>query len=192
MLAALADVAPRPDGATVLMVVGAGRGPLVKASLAAAGRAGRVLRVYAVEKNPNAVVHLRALCASQGWGAAVTLVSADMRSWVAPESADILVSELLGSFGDNELSPECLDGAMRFLRPGGICIPQSYTSYLAPVTTTKLHNDAKAYKARAAAAAGGGSAAAGRLGRRAFAPGLGFEGPHLVARIWPTWRRPMS
>jgi hypothetical protein len=40
----------------------------------------------------------------------------DMRSLVVPESADIVVSELLGSFGDNELSPECLDGAMRFLK----------------------------------------------------------------------------
>ena len=30
--------------------------------------------------------------------------------------ADILVSELLGSFGDNELSPECLDGAQTFLK----------------------------------------------------------------------------
>ncbi len=30
--------------------------------------------------------------------------------------ADILVSELLGSFGDNELSPECLDGAQKFLK----------------------------------------------------------------------------
>lgn len=33
------------------------------------------------------------------------------------------VSELLGSFGDNELSPECLDGAQRFLKPDGISIP---------------------------------------------------------------------
>jgi protein arginine N-methyltransferase 5 len=40
----------------------------------------------------------------------------DMRSLVLPEPADIVVSELLGSFGDNELSPECLDGAMRFLK----------------------------------------------------------------------------
>jgi type II protein arginine methyltransferase len=39
-----------------------------------------------------------------------------MRSLALPESADIVVSELLGSFGDNELSPECLDGAMRFLK----------------------------------------------------------------------------
>lgn len=39
-----------------------------------------------------------------------------MREWKAPELADILVSELLGSFGDNELSPECLDGAQAFLK----------------------------------------------------------------------------
>lgn len=39
-----------------------------------------------------------------------------MRIIDVPEKADILVSELLGSFGDNELSPECLDGAMRFLK----------------------------------------------------------------------------
>ena len=47
-----------------------------------------------------------------------------MRHWEAPEKADIIVSELLGSFGDNELSPECLDGAQRFLRKDGISIPQ--------------------------------------------------------------------
>lgn len=49
------------------------------------------------------------------WGEQVEVVSCDMREWKAPEKADILVSELLGSFGDNELSPECLDGAQRFL-----------------------------------------------------------------------------
>lgn len=64
-----------------------------------------------------------------------------MRHWRAPEQADILVSELLGSFGDNELSPECLDGAQSFLKPDGISIPASYTSFLHPVTTHKLWND---------------------------------------------------
>ncbi len=43
----------------VLMVVGAGRGPLVRASMRASARAGVPLRVYAVEKNPNAVVHIQ-------------------------------------------------------------------------------------------------------------------------------------
>ncbi len=79
-------------------------------------------------------------------GLQVTIVAADMRRWQAPEPAEILVSELLGSFGDNELSPECLDGAQRFLAPGGLSIPQAYTSFLAPVAAHKLHHDVRNYK----------------------------------------------
>jgi protein arginine N-methyltransferase 5 len=50
------------------------------------------------------------------WGQSVEIIFGDMRTIDVPEPADIIVSELLGSFGDNELSPECLDGAMRFLK----------------------------------------------------------------------------
>ena len=38
------------------MVVGAGRGPLVRAALNAAELANQAVRIYAVEKNPNAVI----------------------------------------------------------------------------------------------------------------------------------------
>ena len=48
------------------MVVGAGRGPLVRASLNAARITGRRVRVWAVEKNLNAVVHIGAMVASEG------------------------------------------------------------------------------------------------------------------------------
>lgn len=64
-----------------------------------------------------------------------------------PENAtyyavDILVSELLGSFADNELSPECLDGILPLLNPiHGISIPCSYTAYLTPISAPKLHAD---------------------------------------------------
>jgi type II protein arginine methyltransferase len=53
------------------------------------------------------------------WGDKVTVISSDMRQWDPPNKADILVSELLGSFGDNELSPECLDGAQHLLQGNG-------------------------------------------------------------------------
>lgn len=43
---------------------------------------------------------------------------------------DIIVSELLGSFGDNELSPECLDGVTSFMNAETICIPRSYRSFI--------------------------------------------------------------
>nr|CAG4641509.1 EOG090X028A [Eurycercus lamellatus] len=125
-----------------LMVVGAGRGPLVRAALAAAEKADRRIRVYAVEKNPNAIVTLQCLV-DEEWGEKVTVVSCDMRDWDAPEKADILVSELLGSFGDNELSPECLDGAQKFLKDDGISIPSSYTSFLGPISSSKLYNEVR-------------------------------------------------
>nr|CAG4638995.1 EOG090X028A [Daphnia magna] len=130
-----------------LMVVGAGRGPLVRAALAAAEKADRKIRVYAVEKNPNAIVTLQCL-AEEEWGDQVTIVSCDMRDWDAPEKADILVSELLGSFGDNELSPECLDGAQKFLKDDGISIPSSYTSFLGPIQSSKLYNEVRSCRER--------------------------------------------
>lgn len=43
------------------------------------------------------------------------VIKSDMRSWNPPFKVDIIISELLGSFGDNELSPECLDGVQRVL-----------------------------------------------------------------------------
>jgi protein arginine N-methyltransferase 5 len=50
------------------------------------------------------------------WGDKVKIMHGDMRTLAVPEPADIMVSELLGSFGDNESSPECLDGAVRYLK----------------------------------------------------------------------------
>jgi len=135
---------PNPDAPYAAIVVGAGRGPLVAAVLSAAKRAAVKVHVWAVEKNPNAVITLHHRSKLEGWSN-VDIVGGDMREWKAPRQADLLVSELLGSFGDNELSPECLDGAQRFLAPNGVCIPSSYTSFLTPVMTPKLWNNIKTY-----------------------------------------------
>ncbi|EEH40347.2 arginine N-methyltransferase skb1 [Paracoccidioides lutzii Pb01] len=147
-----------PEGHVVLAVVGAGRGPLVTRAIRASVEAGVVIEVWAVEKNPNAYVLLQRHNASL-WGGCVNLVKSDMRSWkgphrLAPESGsgeeqkiihtpiDILVSELLGSFGDNELSPECLDGVTHLLNPvHGISIPASYSAHLSPISSPRLHAD---------------------------------------------------
>ncbi|KAF9437106.1 hypothetical protein BGZ76_001979 [Entomortierella beljakovae] len=145
---ALLDRPSPSDGSpdvTVIMVVGAGRGPLVNCSLRAAEKANKNVRIYAVEKNPNAFVTIQNMKASV-WGDRVNIVFSDMRTWNPPEQADILVSELLGSFGDNELSPECLDGAQKVLKPDGISIPANYTTFVAPMSSNKLHADVTAYK----------------------------------------------
>ncbi|KAH6896786.1 protein arginine N-methyltransferase [Thelonectria olida] len=140
------------EGAVVVAVAGSGRGPLVTRALKAAERAGVAIDMWAVEKNPNAYVYLLRQN-DMVWGGKVKVVKTDMRAWKGPvvsESADgpvhgkvdILISELLGSFGDNELSPECLDGIQHVLsKPYGISIPSSYTAHFSPISTPKIHAD---------------------------------------------------
>jgi type II protein arginine methyltransferase len=135
-------------GAVVIAVAGAGRGPLVTRALHAAEIAGVKVEVWAVEKNHNAYVLLQNNNREK-WDGVVSVVKSDMRFWMGPNRADgshgkvdILVSELLGSFGDNELSPECLDGVQHVLNPThGISIPASYTPFLTPIATPKLYSD---------------------------------------------------
>ncbi|KAL5485729.1 hypothetical protein ACEPAI_6770 [Sanghuangporus weigelae] len=125
----------------VLTVAGAGRGPLVARALKAVERCSRNVFIYAIEKNPSAYVTLQQRRETE-WKDRVTVLFGDMRRLEVPQKADILVSELLGSFGDNELSPECLDGAMRFLKDDGISIPSSYASFFAPIQSAKLYHEA--------------------------------------------------
>ncbi|KAI8331600.1 PRMT5 arginine-N-methyltransferase-domain-containing protein [Choanephora cucurbitarum] len=143
--ALLDRVEPNSDYVTTIMVVGAGRGPLVNCCLRASEKSERKVHIYALEKNHNAFVTLQNAKADI-WGDRVTLVFADMRKWSPPHQCDILVSELLGSFGDNELSPECLDGAQKFIKEDGISIPASYTAFASPLASTRLHNNVAAYK----------------------------------------------
>jgi type II protein arginine methyltransferase len=158
------------DGKVVVAVAGAGRGPLVTRALRASEAEKVPIEMWALEKNPNAFVLLQRHN-HEAWNGQVKLVHSDMRSWKGPwhtiastasnskttnqnndppistpeiahHSLDILISELLGSFGDNELSPECLDGILHLLsKPHGISIPRSYTAYLTPIAAPKIHAD---------------------------------------------------
>ncbi|KRX74594.1 Protein arginine N-methyltransferase 1.5 [Trichinella sp. T6] len=129
-----------------VIVCGAGRGPLVTAVLKALEHfAIPAFQLIAVEKNINAVSTLDHLNKTK-WNRKVHIVHSDVRKFKPPAKADIIVSEMLGSFGDNELSPECLYEAMKFLKPDGVCIPQFYQSYLSPVHAPKLHYNAAQYR----------------------------------------------
>ncbi|KAK5165384.1 uncharacterized protein LTR77_008913 [Saxophila tyrrhenica] len=134
----------------VVAVAGAGRGPLVTRALQASESTGVAIDCWAVEKNPNAYVLLQRRNATDPlWSNSVHVVKSDMRHWPGPSNpngeagkVDILISELLGSFADNELSPECLDGVQHILHPShGISIPQSYSAHLTPIATPRIHSD---------------------------------------------------
>ena len=68
----------------VVAVVGAGRGPLVQASLNASRKANVAVKIYAVEKNPNA---LNTLLDRFFDVPNVSVIGSDMRTWNPSEKA---------------------------------------------------------------------------------------------------------
>lgn len=142
-----------------ILVVGAGRGPLVSCALRAfrglpQGHRPARIKVFAIEKNPSAVLYLNSkakldsLWKEEG---PVTVIEADLRTISSAQlggyKADVVVSELLGSFGDNELSPECLDSLFctDVCKAGTVSIPSRYTAFLAPVSSSKLHQEVRSH-----------------------------------------------
>jgi type II protein arginine methyltransferase len=128
---------PNFDTEIVVLYFGAGRGPLIRRALSAAKRAKATnVKVIALDKNPNAIVTLRNMIIDEKLEKQVSLIAGDMRHVsVDKMKGDILMSELLGSFGDNELSPECLNPTEKYLKPGGIYLPWSYTNHVIPVSS---------------------------------------------------------
>lgn len=145
-------------------VAGAGRGPLVEKTLNAAATVGKTVHIYAIEKNASACIHLarrrefewtpeNLVSSSSGMVSSVDVVHSDLRSWRPPNGASsrvhLIISELLGSFGDNELSPECLDALdnTEVLDPKcGIIIPQEYAAWFTPVMSPELYKKASKFE----------------------------------------------
>ncbi|KAK0417367.1 hypothetical protein QR680_012968 [Steinernema hermaphroditum] len=145
---AIEDLYDRFDD-VVIYILGAGRGPLVNTALNSAAKFAdqdgtSKIQIVAVEKNPNACQTLY-FCNMRKWGQYVQLISGDMRDLEKfieggdLMKPDIIVSELLGSFGDNELAPECIDGLTPILQPHTICIPQRYRNFAVPIQSLRLH-----------------------------------------------------
>uniref|UniRef100_A0A1B0FR04 Uncharacterized protein n=1 Tax=Glossina morsitans morsitans TaxID=37546 RepID=A0A1B0FR04_GLOMM len=131
------------DKLTVVMILGAGKGWLVHSALNAAEYTKRKIRIYIIEKTLNAVRTLTAMVEKFWSTKDVRLFSSDMLEVYPPEKADILVSELSGSFKDHELFLERLDYAQHFLKPDGISMPCQSISYVNPIMSFKLFNDVR-------------------------------------------------
>lgn len=125
-----------------ILVAGAGRGPIVDRlfRIVTSQNILNKVRICAIEKNSAACLFLQKRN-FEFWNNQITLINEDMINWNGIDvKFDLCISELLGSFGCNELSPECLLSIeQNYSTSNTIFIPQSYTSYIAPVTSPLLY-----------------------------------------------------
>jgi precorrin-6B methylase 2 len=72
----------------------------------------------------------------------IEIVPAHSMEVTPPERVDIVVSETLGNFALEENIIETLsDARSRYLKPGGILLPQHVTQLVTPVVTARYHDE---------------------------------------------------
>ncbi|KAK5960632.1 protein arginine N-methyltransferase PWA37_002061 [Arxiozyma heterogenica] len=129
-----------------ILIAGAGRGAIVDKLYQVIMKHNIInrARILALEKNPEACLYLQKRN-FEYWNSRVELIKEDMKTWKDPTiKIDICISELLGSFGCNELSPECLFEIEKYHgKPNTIYIPKSYSSYVAPITCPLIYQKLK-------------------------------------------------
>ncbi|CAL9737571.1 protein arginine N-methyltransferase Hsl7p [Monosporozyma servazzii] len=130
----------------VILIAGAGRGAIVDRLYQVVTKNNIInkVKILALEKNPEACLYLQKRN-FEYWDNNVELIKENMRDWKDPKvKIDLCISELLGSFGCNELSPECLFEVERYHgKPSTVYIPQSYSSYMAPITCPLIYQKLK-------------------------------------------------
>lgn len=124
-----------------IFVLGAGRGPLVDCALYAAKQQNINIIIYALDKNPYAL-HTLYFRKKNDWNNNnIHIINCDMRDFAINIHPDIIVSELLGSFSDNELAPECILNSLPMLckdTKNTIVIPTRSISFISPVTCSTV------------------------------------------------------
>ena len=130
-----------PD--SVVLDIGAGTGIL---SIFAAQAGAR--KVYAVERSPVAQC-ARQIIADNGLSDRVEVLQGEMEALELPEKVDIIVSEWLGGYGvDENLLPIVIQARDRWLKPGGIMIPGTTTSWMVPAYDVYLQDDIEFWYSR--------------------------------------------
>lgn len=95
--------------------------------------------VYLYEFTP--VIKLSQKLARQNLVQRCHFISEHSSKVAKPVAVDVIVSETLGNYAYEENIIETLEDAKRFLKPGGLVIPQAITQFIAPVTNAKFYDE---------------------------------------------------
>jgi hypothetical protein len=94
--------------------------------------------VYAVEQTTVAVL-AQELVSANGFTETVEVIQGDIMDVELPEQVDVIVSEWLGGFGiDEGMLVPLIVARDRWLKPGGVMIPQSVTAWTGLVHDRQL------------------------------------------------------
>ncbi|HEY0427500.1 MAG TPA: 50S ribosomal protein L11 methyltransferase [Pyrinomonadaceae bacterium] len=120
----------------VVLDLGTGTGLLALMAVRAKAR-----KVYAIEKTN--IIEVAKANAKRVIGSdIIEFLMADSRSVELPERVDVIVSEVIGHLVVEEnMLDSMIDARDRFLKPGGIMVPNSAEMYFVPVENKQIYED---------------------------------------------------
>jgi len=119
----------------VVLDLGTGTGVLAQWALEA-----RAKRVYGIEVNHKILELAERRLGAAGLADRFKPVNGLSYDVELPEKVDLIISELIGNFGDNEDCHRILaDARGRFLKPGGLMLPLRVTTFFVPVSSLMAH-----------------------------------------------------
>ena len=95
---------------------------------------GGARKVYAIELMEETYQKARATLERLGLQDRITLIHGDAMKVGLPEPADVCVSEIVGAIGGAEGAAPIINNARRFLKPGGVMIPDRSLTLIGAVT----------------------------------------------------------
>jgi protein arginine N-methyltransferase 1 len=120
----------------VVLDLGTGTGILALWALQAGAA-----RVYGLELNTSILEGATRRLSAAGYAARFVPLGGLSYDIELPEPVDLIISEIMGNMGDNEdFIPILADARRRFLKPGGIMLPNRVESYLVPTSAEKAHS----------------------------------------------------
>lgn len=131
-----------------IFFLGPGRGPLIDrffSALKFVDLSPSDFLITAIERNPNVMIYLNQKN-SNDWNDNVNILNLNSKNFIHYKNKmdlpliNMVISELIGSFGCNELMPECIDtiSTPELCHSDCIFIPQSLNCYVSPVYCPKI------------------------------------------------------
>jgi predicted RNA methylase len=119
----------------VVLDLGAGTGILTFWALQAGAK-----KVFAIEKT-SILRTARKIARQNHLDGQICFIRGDSRDIQLPEQADLMVCELLGSFGiDEDILPLTYDARNRFLKEEARLVPQTLTLFVVPVEAPQVYD----------------------------------------------------
>ena len=128
----------------IVLDVGTGTGILSKWALEAGAK-----RVIGIEMNKDILAEAIKQIAYAGFSERFEPINEISFKVELASPVDVLISEIMGNMADNEdFQPILQDAIKRLLKPGGVVLPRTTSSYLVPVSAQKAHSDLGVGKVR--------------------------------------------